>query len=174
MPLFHFIIMSILFIVIHRLMYNVRTMMSLPLFIELSSCIISTVLELLAIDYMFQEKHIDTTFATSAGTLSIHMTMVFILCFYAEKYTNQSFEVVNTVYCDLLWYNLSKNQQIFIILAIRRSQQQFWLEALGIFNGSMEIFLKVIKSMDSIITALPLSITILSVFRSFDLQFPIS
>lgn len=126
-------------------MNNIRVIMSGPLLIELSSCIISTVLELLAFDNMIQQKHIDTTFATSAGTLSIHTTMVFILCYYAEKFTTQSFDVMDTVYSDLLWYKLPIKQQKFAIMPISRSQVQFRLEALGIFNASMEIFLKVGK-----------------------------
>lgn len=124
-------------------MDNIRIIMSGPLFIELSSCIISTVLELLAFDSMYQQKHVDTTFATTGGTLSIHTTMVFILCFYAEKYTTLSFDVIDTVYSDLIWYELPVRQQKFVILSICRSQEQFRLTGLGIFDASMEIFLKV-------------------------------
>lgn len=129
--------------VFFRIRNNIQMIMSGPLFIELSSCIISIVLELLAIDSMIQKKHIEATFATDAGTLSIHICMVSILCFYAEKFTTQSFDVINTVYSDLLWYKLPMEQRKFIILSICRSQEQFRLDGLGIFNASMETLLKV-------------------------------
>ena len=116
-----------------------------PLFIEFSSCIISIVLELLAIDNMVKQKSNDTTFATSAGTLSIHMTIVYFLCIYGENFTNQSFNVINTVYSDLLWYKLPIKQQNFVIFSICRSQKRFQLEGLCIFNASMEMFSKVRK-----------------------------
>lgn len=114
-----------------------------PLFIEFSSCIIIIVLELLAIDYMIKQKNQDMTFATSAGTLSIHMTMVYFLCIYGENFTTQSFDVINTVYSDLLWYKLPITQQNFVIFSICRSQKRFQIEGLCIFNASMEIFSKV-------------------------------
>lgn len=128
-----------------RFINSVRAIMTGPLFIEFSSCIISIVLELLAIDNMIKQKSKDSTFATSAGTLSIHMTMVYFLCIYGEHFANQCFNVTKTVYSDLLWYKLPIKQQNFVIFSICRSQKRFQLEGLSIFNASMEIFSKVRK-----------------------------
>lgn len=117
--------------------------MSGPLFIQLSCCIIDTVMELLTIDYVIQQKHVDTPFFANLGTLSIHMTMVFILCSYADKFTTQSAQVIQIIYDNLLWYNLGVDEQKSIILPIRRAQKHFHLDGFGIFDANMQTFLTV-------------------------------
>lgn len=117
--------------------------MSGPLFIELSSCIIGTVMELLSIDYMVQQGSVDIIVLTNVTALLNHTAMVYILCFYAEKYTTQSFQMTHSVYSKLLWYNLPFHQQKIMILNLCRSQKPVRLDGLGIFIASMETFLKV-------------------------------
>lgn len=117
--------------------------MSGPIFIELSSCIIGTVMELLSIDYIVQQKHVGITALTSTAALSIHLTMEYILCFYAEKFTTLSFQMTDLIYCDLLWYEMSIDEQQLIILPIQQAQKHFHLEGYGIYNANMETFMKV-------------------------------
>lgn len=117
--------------------------MSGPLFFQLSSCIIETVMELLTIDYAIQQKHVSTAFFANLGTLLIHMFVAFVLCSFAEKFTTQSFQVSNTLFANLLWYNLRNNEQKLIILSICRAQKRFQLEGFGIFDVNMEVLLNV-------------------------------
>lgn len=117
--------------------------MSGPLFYELSSIIIGTVCELLALDQIYQEKKIDSSAFVSANGLMIHVSTVYILCLYAEQLTTQTFELIKLFYCDLLWYNLSINQQKFMIFIICRSQKNFRMTGYGIYSCSMELFLTV-------------------------------
>lgn len=124
-------------------MQTIRYIMTGPLFFELSSCIIGTVCELLALDQTIQEQQIDASVFVSADALGIHVSMVYILCHFAEKLSNQSFNVTRIIYYDLVWYNLSVERQKCMVLPICRSQESFKLTGYGIFDCSMEIFLKV-------------------------------
>lgn len=126
-----------------RLLDQIGFIMTGPLFFELSSCIIGTVFELLALDQTIQDQQLDATVVVSANALSIHVSMVYILCHYAEKLTAQSIEVSRMVYYDLLWYKLSVRQQKNIIMPLRRAQKLFKLDGYGIFACSMELFLNV-------------------------------
>lgn len=127
--------------------------MSGTLFIELSSCVIVTVIELLSIDYMVQHGHGDLIIITNITALSLHMGMMHILCFFAEKYTTQIFQTSPLIYCDLLWYKLLIHQQRSMILSIRRAQKQFRLTGFGIFDVSLETYLKVMELYTTVLNA---------------------
>lgn len=120
--------------------------MTAPLFYELSTCIICTVLELLTIDRSVQEGRFDifdVTMIISITLLVLHLSIVFILCFYGEKLTTQSFQVMDIIYSDLLWYKLPAQQQRVLTMSIRQAQKVYRLKGYGIFECSMELFLKV-------------------------------
>lgn len=120
--------------------------MTAPVFFELSTCIICTVLELLTIDQKIQNERFvvfDVTIITSITLLGVHLSIVFILCFYGEELSAQSFQVTNIIYSNLLWYKLPVQKQRFLDIPIRRAQKIFRLKGYGIFDCSMELFLKV-------------------------------
>lgn len=117
-----------------------------PLFFDLSSCIIATVFELLSIDNDIQNQRYDSNTFTNVSTLGLHNTMLFILCHFSEKFTDRSYDVGDVIYSDLLWYKLSIRQQKLLILPIRRAQKLFRLRGYGIFDCSLELFLKVISN----------------------------
>lgn len=124
-------------------MNQIRTLMSGTLFIELTSCIVETVIELLSLDYMVQQRHVEITIFTNIVGLSVHVSMVYILCFYAEKYTNQAYQITHLTYFDLLWFKLPIRHQKTTVLPIYRAQKQFRLTGFGIFDVSMETYVKV-------------------------------
>lgn len=126
-----------------RLLQNIQCIMSWPLFFELSCCIIATVCELLTMDQIFEEQNFDAYILISINCLGIHISMVYVLCHYSEKLTNHSFSVNKVIYTDLLWYNLSNQQQKNLLLPMCCSQKTFQLTGCGIFDCSMEMFLKV-------------------------------
>lgn len=126
-----------------RLLQYVRRIMTGPLFFDLSSCIIATVFELLSIDNDIQNQRYDSNTFTNVSTLGLHNTMLFILCHFSEKFTDRSYDVGDVIYSDLLWYKLSIRQQKLLILPIQRAQKLFRLRGYGIFDCSLELFLKV-------------------------------
>lgn len=117
--------------------------MSGPLFYTLSSCIAYISFESFALDETFRRKEYDTTVTVTLTALFIEIAMVYILSHHSEKVTAWSFEIVNYVYVDLLWYNLTAAQQRCLVLSICRAQKGFRLVGYGIFYCSMETFLKV-------------------------------
>lgn len=120
--------------------------MTAPVFFELSTCIICTVLELLTIDQSIQHGRFvvfDVTIITSITLLGLHLTIVFILCFYGEALSAQSFQVTDIIYSNLLWYKLPVQKQRILDIPIRRAQKIFRLKGYGIFDCSMDLFLKV-------------------------------
>lgn len=114
-----------------------------PLFFELSSCIVGFVFELLAMEQAFQDHQFDGTVALNLSALGIHMCMLVILCHFSEKFTDRSNEVGEMVYSEVFWYKLPIAQQKTLIFVIRRAQQHFRLRGYGIFDCSLEMFLKV-------------------------------
>lgn len=46
---------------------------------------------------------------------------------------------------ELHWYQLSRNEQFVVQMIIARSQKPFELKGLGVFECSLETFLKVIE-----------------------------
>lgn len=114
-----------------------------PLFFDLSSCIIATVFELLSIDKDIQNKRFDSNTFTNVSTLVLHNSMVFFFSHFSEKFTDRSYDVGDVIYSDLLWYKLSIRQQKLLILPIQRAQKLFRLRGYGIFDCSLELFLKV-------------------------------
>lgn len=51
---------------------------------------------------------------------------------------------------DLHWYQLSHSEQFIVQMLVQRSQTPFQLKGLGIFNCSLETYLKVIQAICSI------------------------
>lgn len=119
--------------------------MSGPLFYELSSCIVGTVMEFLAFDHMVQQEHISRLVFTDTAAILLHTLMVFVFCYFAEKCAAHSFQIVDLVYCDLLWYNLPVYEQKLVILPMSRAQIKFRLDGFGIFDATMETFSKAMK-----------------------------
>lgn len=113
--------------------------MSGPLFFELSTCIVATVCEMLALD----QPKFDGNVFVSINCLIIHVSMFYVLCHYSEKLTTQSSAVANLIYSDLLWYELTIERQKGLILPMCCSQKTFRLTGYGIFDCSMEMFWKV-------------------------------
>lgn len=115
-----------------------------PLFFELSSCIVGFVFELLAMEQAFQDHQFDGTVALNLSALGIHMFMLVILSYFSEKITDRSYEVGGIVYSEVFWYKLPIAQQKPLIFVIQRAQQHFRLRGYGIFDCSLQMFLKVI------------------------------
>lgn len=95
-------------------------------------------------DQTIQDQQVDATVIVSANALGIHVSMVYILCHYAEKLTTQSFKVTRMVYSDLLWYQMPIRQEKTIIMPLQRAQLQFRLEGYGIYSCSLHLFVTVI------------------------------
>lgn len=123
-------------------MYKIRIIVSETLFIELSTFIIVTVSELLTIDYLIQQTDAEIIIANSTMELLAQMGMAYFMCFYAEKYTSQTFKITHLVYCDLLWVKLPIHYQKSMILPIIRAQKLFRLRGF-LFDASMETYLNV-------------------------------
>lgn len=126
-----------------RFLNSIRNIMSGPLFYTLSSCIACNAIELFALDETIRRKEFDTTITVTATALLIEIAMVYILAHYSEKVTDHFSEVVEFVYIDLLWYNLTTAQQKCLVLPILREKKGFRLDGYGIFYCSMETFLAV-------------------------------
>lgn len=109
-----------------------------------STCILDIAFELLALDRAVQDNQIDLALLINASALMIHMVLLFILCFFSEKFTYRSYDVTDLIYGDLLWYKLPNKQQKLLILAICRAQKYFRLNGYGVFDCSLELFSKVI------------------------------
>lgn len=130
----------------YRLLQNIHHIMTAPVFFELSTCIICTVLELLTVDQSIHDERFvlfDVTIITSITILGLHLSIVFILCLYGEALSAQSLQVTNIIYSNLLWYKLPVQQQQILNMPIRRAQKIFRLKGYGIFDCSMELYLKV-------------------------------
>lgn len=117
--------------------------MSGPLFFELLSVIIIIVLELLALDYAIQVKQFDSTLILMGSCFLIHMSTLSVLCHHSECLTTKSDEISEIIYSDLKWFNLPISQQKLLVLSIGRAHKTFRLEGFGIFDCSLEMFLKV-------------------------------
>lgn len=115
-----------------------------PLFYVPLCFILDTIFELLTLEQAYRDHQFDMVLLVNASALLIHMIMLYILCFFSEKFSVRSYEIGDRIYCDLLWYKLPIRQQKTLILPIRRSQTPFRLNGYGIFDSSFELFLKVI------------------------------
>lgn len=115
-----------------------------PLFFELLSVIIIIVCELLSLDYAIKEHQFDSMLILIGCCFLIHLLMLSVLCHHSENLTTKSYEIGNITFLDLQWYNLSVSQQKLLVLPIARAQKTYRLEGFGIFDCSLEMFLKVI------------------------------
>lgn len=126
-----------------RLLDNIKTIMSGPLFFELLSVIIIIVLDLLALDYAIQKKQFDSTLILVGSCLSIHMSTLSLLCHHSECLTTKSNEIADNIYSNLQWFNLPVSQQKLLLLSIGRAHRTFRLDGFGILDCSLAMFLRV-------------------------------
>lgn len=118
--------------------------MSGPIFFVRSSCIITTISELLALDESIENARIDIELLSSATVMCIHVSLVFVLCYSAEQLTAQLNRIAESVYIDVNWFNLPIPQQKALKMIICRARLTFRLTGYDIFICSIESFLKVL------------------------------
>lgn len=63
----------------------------------------------------------------------------FVLCYYADKLTQEASEVADTMY-DTAWYEMPIPQQKMLLLPIYRSQKLIRLTGFGIYTYSLQNF----------------------------------
>lgn len=120
-----------------------KAIMSGPLFFELLGFIIITVSELMAVEHAIKEQQFDSTLILTGTGMLINTSTLSFLCNYSEHLTTKCNEVASITYSDLLWYGLPVSQQKLLTLPLSRAKGTFRLDGFGIFNCSMEVFLKV-------------------------------
>lgn len=117
-----------------------------PLFYELAGCIVCLVFELMSIEQSIHEHKFGAAIILSVVTLGGYITMLYVICFYADNLSSRSAEVAGIMSGDLMWYKLTIQQQKMMCIIIRRAQKNFTLNGYGIFDCSMEVFLNVIMT----------------------------
>lgn len=67
----------------------------------------------------------------------------FVLCYYADKLTQEASEVANTMY-NTAWHEMPIPQQKMLLLPIYRSQKLIQLTGFGIYTYSLQNFGRIV------------------------------
>lgn len=117
--------------------------MTVPLFFEFSHCILETVFELLAMDQAIQNLQFYALVIFNLSVLGFHLTLLFFLCLFSEKFTDRSYDVGEFIYLNVSWMDLPIQHQKTLMFVICRAQKHFRLNGCGIFDCSLDLFSRV-------------------------------
>lgn len=121
-----------------RLLSKIEDLMSAIMFFQLLMYVIFIALSLLAVD----KAEINTALLFDFQCLGLYTAYTFVCCSSSENLTEKSLDVSNVAY-NSMWYCMSINERKVVILTIIRSQKEFRLDALGLFECSFVTFLQV-------------------------------
>lgn len=121
-------------------MENIRNLSSAILFSVLNSFVLFLTLNFFSFD---QSTGIDFGLIVNLVGLSVYLTLGYTYCYFSEAITTKSFGIGADTY-DLLWNEMTMQQQKATMLIIGKSQQEFRLTGLGLVDCSMETFLSVL------------------------------
>lgn len=125
-------------ILFYRLMTKIEDLMSAILFFQLLMYVIFIALSLLAV----YQAQINTSLLFDFECLGLYTAYTFLFCLSSENLTQNSMDVGNVAY-NSTWYCMPINERKAIILIILRSQQEFRLDGLGMFECSFVTFSQV-------------------------------
>lgn len=113
--------------------------MSGVIFSTLLGCVLYLALMLYSLD---QATVIDVALFIKVTSLSTMLIVGHMCCHFSETITTNSFKIGEDAY-DLLWNEMTVNQQKAIVLIIARSRIEFRLTGLGLIDCSLRSFLTV-------------------------------
>lgn len=82
------------------------------------------------------------TFLTTINSLTIMSVINYVICFFAENITENSLKIADIVY-DFDWYEYPIKKQRLFVVWIQCGQKAFFINGMGIINGSRATFLMV-------------------------------
>lgn len=124
----------------YRIMDTMRSIMKLPLFIQLLGFLWIVAFALFSLD---QESESDFVKLVSTSNIIWQFVVWYSFCQLSENVTRYSDEVSGVLY-NLDWLSMSPNKRMALKLMLARSQRQFRFSCLDIFDCSLDTFLKVI------------------------------
>lgn len=126
-------------------MDHIQTFIGLPLFIELTACVLFIGFDLFAMNETFMAAN---DFYLFLQVLFFAILSVFIYCFFGEGLTYDTLNILTIVH-ECPWYDMPTKQQRSLMLLIQRSQKIFRLKTFGGLECSRRLFFKVRNSREN-------------------------
>lgn len=123
-----------------RIMENTRSIMKLPLFLQLFGFLWIVAFALFSLDQPFESS---STKFVSVMNVSWQLTMWYNFCQLSENVTHRSEEIMACLY-NIDWTPMPIPKQKALLFMIVESQNEFRFTCLGLFDCSLAIFSEVI------------------------------
>lgn len=80
--------------------------------------------------------------AINANEVMYYAIENYLMCYFITSITVKTVSIGDIAY-NSPWYQMTRNEQVFVEMIIRRSQRPYELKGLGVFVCSLETYLRV-------------------------------